>query len=523
MKSRFKTGSTGALASLDRRQFVAGTVGLGLSAGLLGTSATMVSADETPKKGGNLRVAILGGGSADTLDANSNATQPDTARIFALYEPLRDIGKGGAYFNVLAESMEANKDATEWTIKLRPGVTFHNGKPLTAEDVKFTLLRITNPAAPLVGAPGLGPVNRDAITVVDDLTLRVGMTAPFAMFDAAVADKINVGIVPVGYDPKNPIGTGPFKFESFTPGQQSVFTRYDGYWGQPAYLDKLTIIDSFASATTAFNALQGGEIDAFAAAPLALARQVQDGGPIKRLLSEASQWTPFTMRVDVAPFDNPDVRMAMRLVVDRQQIVDIAYNGYATIANDVFALWDGAQDVFVRNRDIEKAKALLKKAGHENLTVDLMTADIADGVVTSAQIYARQAADAGITVNVKQVTPEVFFGEQYLKWPFAQSFWTRKEYLPQVALCLLPDSPYNETHWNDAAYVELYKKALATVDADERLKISRQLQKTDFEQGGYIIPSNNQIIDLVAQNVQGLHPGVLLALGDYDYSKIWLA
>jgi peptide/nickel transport system substrate-binding protein len=517
-------GSSEGLRSdgIGRRRFLMEAGGLSLTAGLWGALPSAAAAD-TPKRGGNFRIAILGGGTADTLDANSNVTQPDTARVLGLYQPLRSIRHGGKFVNLLAESMEANSTGTVWTIRLRKGVTFHDGKPLKAEDVVFTLRRVTDPKAPLVGAPELGPMDRDNIKILDDLTLQVPMHSPFAIFDEAVADDINLGIVPVGYDPKKPVGTGAFKFASFTPGQQSVFARYDGFWGEPAYLDSVTIIDSFASDTAAYNALQGGEIDAFAAAPLSLARQVQSGGPIKILVSEVGQWTPFTMRVDQPPFNNPDVRKAFRLLVDRKQIIKVALSGFAEPGNDVFSRWDGAPEAFQRPRDVDQAKALLKKAGQENLAIDLVTADIANGIVASAQVFARQALDAGVAVNVKQVTPEVFFGDQYLKWTFAQDFWTIKPYLPQVALCLLPTSPYNETHWGSPDYIKLYKEALATVDSDKRNAITRHLQTIDFEEGGYIIPSHNRIIDLLAQNVNGLSPGTLLALGDYDFGKVWLS
>jgi peptide/nickel transport system substrate-binding protein len=508
--------------AISRRSVLAGAAGLGLSLGAFGSTSKALAAD-TPKRGGNLRVAILGGGSADTLDANLSVTQADTARVLGLYQPLRRVRHGGKFENLLAEAMESNANGTVWTIRLRKGITFHNGKPLKAEDVAFTFLRVTNPKAPLIGQPELGPIDLNSIKVLDDLTLRVGMHAPFAIFDEVVADDLNLGIVPVGYDPKKPVGTGAFKFESFTPGQQSVFTRYDGYWGKVAYLDKLTIVDSFASSTAAYNALQGGEIDVFAAAPLTLARQIRPGGPINLLVSDVGQWTPFVMRVDQPPFDNPDVRKAFRLIVDREQIIKIALNGFGVPGNDVFSRWDSAPETFHRGRNIEQAKALLKKAGHENLTVELTTADIANGIVESAQIFARQAKDAGVTVQVKQVTTDVFFGEQFLKRSFTQDFWTLKPYLPQVALCMLPNSPYNETHWPDAAYVALFNKALSTMDATKRAAIVTQLQTIDFEQGSYIIPSYNQIVDLVAHNVNGLSPGAILALGDYDFAKIWLS
>ena len=507
---------------IARRTLLAGAASLGLSSGLLG-AAPVAAAAETPKRGGHLRIALLGGGSSDVLDANSNVSQPDSARVIGLHQPLRTVGKGGALVDVLAESMESNADATEWTIRLRKGVTFHDGKPLKAADVAFTFTRILDPKGPLVGAPELGPLDPAAMTLLDDLTLRVRMREPYAIFDEAVADPINLGIVPVGYDPKRPVGTAAFKFESFTPGQESLFTRYDGYWGEPAYVDSVTINDSLASDIAAYNALLSGEIDIFAAAPLALARQVKEGGPVKLLVSEAGQWTPFTMRVDQPPFDNPDVRKAFRLMVDREQIAAIAFDGFAVTGNDVFSIFDGAPGRFHRTRDVAQARALLRKAGHESLTVELVTVDIANGIVASAQIFAQQASEAGVTVTVRQVTPDVFFGEQFLKWPFAQDFWTIKPYLPQVALCLLPTSPFNEMHWADPDYVKLYKQALATRDTARRAELTRQLQAIDFERGGYIIATHNRIIDLAARNVQGLSPGTLFAMHDYDYAKVWLS
>jgi len=503
---------------INRRDVMAGAVGLGLSFGSLASTAA-----ETPKRGGNLRVAILGGGSADSLDANYNLSQPDAARVLCLYQALRRVRHGNRFDNMLAESMESNRDATEWTIRLRQDVTFHNGKTLSAEDVAYTFRRVTDPRFPLIGAPELGPMDRNGIKILDERTLRVPMHAPFSIFDQAVADDINLGIIPVGYDPKKPIGTGPFKFESFAPGQQSEFVRYGGFWGQPAYVDRLTLIDSFGSDTAAYNALEGGEVDAFAAAPLTLARLVSSSGSIRLNVSEATQWTPFCMRVDLPPFDNADVREAFRLIVDRDQIIKIALNGYGVVGNDVCARWDGASDAFHRSRDVDRAKALLKKAGHENLTVELTTSDIANGVVQAAQIFARQAMDAGVTVKVRQVMPDVFFGEQFLTWPFAQDFWTLKSYLGQVELCLLPNSQYNETHWRDPAYVDLYNAALATVDPGKRAELVRGMQQVDFERGGYIIPSHNQIVDLVARNVRGISPGTFFAMGDYDFAKLWLS
>jgi len=495
------------------------------SASLLGLRPSTSRAD-TPKRGGNLRVAILGGSSADTLDAHSEVSQPDSARVMTLYEGLVRLDTEGKLINVLAESMEANATATEWTIRLHKGVEFHNGKLLKAEDVAHTFKRIADPKAPMTGATTLKQLDLDGMKILDDLTLRVPMKAPYAAFREGISAVYFFGIVPIGYDPKAPVGTGPFKFQSFTAGQQSIFTRFDNYWqaGRP-YLDQVTIIDSFANETAAFNALQGGQVDVFAYAPLTLVAQASGGGQIKPLVSKPGQWTPFTMRVDQAPFNDPNVRMAFRLLVDRQQMINLSLSGYGKVANDVFSPWDHCYDsALTRGRDIDKAKFLLKKAGQENLSVELVTGDIAAGVLQAAQVFGQQAKAAGVTVKIRQVTSDIFYGEQYLKWTFAQDYWAYSPYLSQVAQGSLPTAPFNETHWNNERYNQLYEQAQATVDEAKRCELLHEMQKLDFEEGGYIIPSYNQSVDLLAANVQGFDSAATgIALGNFGFDKAWLA
>ena len=318
-------------------------------AGILG--ATMLSPlarpayAETPKRGGNLRVAMLGGSSSDTLDAHVGVVQPDFCRNALLYNSLVQLDVNAKVVNALAESLEPNATATEWTVRLRKGLKFHNGKPVTAEDVAFTFRRVGDPKKPLFGAGALAQVDLAGMKALDERTLRIPMNAPYATFPESIAPIYFFAIVPTDYDPAKPVGTGPFKYESFTPGQQSVFTRFDEYWEADApYLDSVTVIDSFANDTAAFNALQGGEVDVFAFAPLSLAAQASPDGPVRALVSKPGQWTPFTMRVDQAPFNDPDVRKAFRLLVDRKQMIQLALSGYGSVGNDVFSPWDPCYD-----------------------------------------------------------------------------------------------------------------------------------------------------------------------------------
>ena len=166
---------------------------------------------------------------------------------------------------------------------------------------------------------------------------------------------------------------------------------------------------------------------------------------------------------------------------------------------------------------------MLKAAGREGMTVQLVTADIAQGVVDMAQVFAKQASKAGVTVNLQKVTVTDIWGTNYLKWPFAQDFWQFIYYLPQIAMAFLPNSAFNEIHWNDPQYTKLYQEALATVDETKRTEICHELQQIDFNQGGYIIPLFPPVIDGYATNVQGLVPSKTgLPLNAFGFKDIWL-
>jgi len=497
----------------------------GAAAGtLLGFGFSHGARAAEPKRGGELRVAIVGGSSADRLDAHTAVTNPDLCRVTMLYDAMVHVDHNANVSQALAESVEPSKDAMQWTLRLKQGLKFHNGKDVTAEDVKFTYQRIANPAKPLAGASPLKLVDVDNIEVLDERTVRIPMHAAYAAFPDCTSAGVYFGIVPVDYDPAKPVGTGPFKFESFTPGRESLFTRFDEYWGDGPYLDSVRIIN-FESDIAAFNALQGGQVDVFAGAPLSLAAQATPDRGLKVLTGKPGMWTPFTMRVDQAPFDNVDVRTAFRLLVDRQQMIDVSLSGFGEVANDVFGLYDKCRNSnLVRERDLDQAKFLLKKAGHENLSVDLMTAEIAAGTVAAAQVLARQAKDAGVTVNVRQIPVGEFYGEQYLQWTFAQDFWMYAPYLSQVARATLPDGVYNETHFNDDEYNKLYLEAQATVDPTAHCDIIGRMQEIDFERGGFIIPSFNQVIDLMRDGVEGFLPGAAgYPLGNYGFQNAWIA
>jgi peptide/nickel transport system substrate-binding protein len=521
---------------LSRRDFVktaaAGSLAVG-AGGLLSACginpATVVASVHKvpgpPKRGGTLNAAITGGSSADTLDPLSAVSNVDFSRVNNLFEPLLGLTPNARPAFVLADELIPNKTATEWTLRLKPGITFHNGKDLTADDVIYTFRTVLNPKAPAAAAAGLASIDAPAMTKLDKLTVRIPCKTPFATLHQALAIPTYSDIIPVGFNPADGIGTGPFKLESFTPGTQSTFVRYDDYWqsGLP-YLDAVVITD-YSDETSQVNALLAGEVDVVNLLSANVIAVVESQGK-NILISDGGGWNPFTMRVDVAPFKDVRVRQALRLVADRPQMLEILFGGHGTIGNDVFGIWapDYDHNLPQRHQDLDQARSLWKAAGLEGATLQLVTSDIGQATVQAAQVLAQQASEAGIKINVSTVTVTDFFGTSYLKWVFAQDYWYFNFYLPQVSLATLPTSPFNECHFDNPTYNKLYQQAIATIDDAKRTELAHEMQRIDYTVGGYIIPFFPPVIDGYGTNVNGLIPSKGgLSLNAYDFKQVWLS
>jgi len=334
----------------------------------------------------------------------------------------------------------------------------------------------------------------------------VPMSRPNTTFVTQLASVLTCRVVPAGYNPKaRPNGTGAFRYQSFTPGQQSVFARNPHYWQQPLpYADVLTITD-FSDTIAMVDALRVGEVDAVGLLDGPGLEVLQGASGVTTVASPAGTIIPFTMRTDQEPFRDVRVRQALRLAVDRGQLVEAALGGKGLIASDVFSPFDPDFDPsLVRHvADIPQATHLLKQAGHPDLRVELVTSPIAAGAVPMAEVLAEQARAAGITISVRQVPSGTLFGPQYLSWPFSQEFYSYAPYLAQVALCMLPASPWNETHNNNPRYTSLYNQANATLNAALRREIAHEMQQIDFTEGGFIIPTFVDSLDAYSDKVTG--------------------
>jgi peptide/nickel transport system substrate-binding protein len=512
---------------LGRRQFLRGLAGTGALAGAGSLLAACGSGSSTPaasptatarRRGGALKVGLTGGSGSDTLDPHKGLTYLDTARAQSLYQPLLQLNTRAQTEFVLAEEISPHGSTSQWVIRLRPGITFHDGKPLTADDVIFTLSRIKNQK--LTGSTPLGPVDVKGLKKLDKRTVLVPMTSPYGSFLDQLAYWYYLYIVPVGFNPSKPNGTGAFKYQSFTPGQRSVFVKNPNYWkpGLP-YVDSVTIID-FSDSTSLQNALVTGVIHGAGALEGAQIAALKSTGGVRTVTSHTGAITPFTMRVDQAPFNDVNVRQAMRLLVNRPQLIASALDGFATVGADVSSPYDPNYDTSLhRSQDIAQAKSLLKKAGRENLTVQLVTSPVATGTVAMSTVLKQQASAAGVTINLKQVDPTTFFSPaNYLHWTFSQDFYNYSPYLAQVAQSLLPTSPFNETHWSLPHYIDLNKQANATANPSTRKQIEHEMQMIDFDEGGYIIPAFIAALDAYSTKITGYSAArVGQPLSDFDF------
>ena len=484
-----------------------GVAALGL-AGCFGSSDDDSSESATdagkPKRGGTLTGGLAGGSTTETVDPQNLVIATDDMRAFCLFNGLVEFDLEAQPQLMLAEEITPNMDATEWTIRLRDGVEWHDGRTLSADDVEFSFNRISDPKKPLPGAVLLEPLDMKTIKKLDDRTLRVGCKYPFATLVSTLTQH-QLTMVPVDFDVKRPVGTGAFKFESFTPGVESKFVRNDNYWeeGLP-YVDEVILTD-FNDETSQVNALLGGQVDVVNYLSNTSVETIRSGGA-ETVINSSGAFQPFTMRVDKAPFDDVRVRQAMRLAVDRPRMQELVFGGEGLLGNDVFGILDELYDKSLpqREQDIEQAKSLLSQAGQSDLRVTLTTGNLAQGTLKAAQILADQAKAAGITIQLDEQPPGNFYGPNYLNWTFAQDLWQTKPYLDQVASSFLPSAPFNEVHWKNDQYAKLAQQARAAIDETRRAELAHELQKIDYEEGGYIIPYFSPTIDGHSKRVQGL-------------------
>jgi len=216
------------------------------------------------------------------------------------------------------------------------------------------------------------------------------------------------------------------------------------------------------------------------------------------------------------------VRQALRLIVDRQQMIDQALNGFGILGNDMYSPFDPAyaKDLPQRVQDIDQAKSLLRQAGQQDLDVELVTSSaVGAGAVESANLFVEQAKKAGVTVRLNKADANVFYGDRYLSWNFAQDFWNTRNYIPQVATSSVKGGVYNETHFDDPTFTALINQAKAEPDEAKRNQLLHDAQKIEYDTGGFIIWGFKRQLDAYSNLVQGLQPHRYLPCSNFGFKR----
>lgn len=491
------------------------------------SSSSSTTADAgTPRRGGTLRVGFVGGGTAETLDPHGGNTTIDIGRSQVLYEKLFDqYGPRGAVGPTLADSLEPNATADVWTLKLKPNVLWHDGRPLTVDDVIFTFDRILDPKNRLGGASDIGFIDRKRMKKVDDLTLTLGFNTPIADPKPSFASRF-VFIIQNGFtDFAHPIGTGPFKFVSWTVGKQSKFVAFKDYResGRP-YVDELDYV-SIADGTARFNALRSGQVDAIENLQASQVNSLGSDPNVKVLSSPTGGMVTLVMDNQKSPTSDRRVRQALRLLLDREQMVKNVLSGYGKVGNDLFSPFDPlyAADIEQRTYDPEQAKSLLRAAGQEGLAIDLFSSTVAVGMLESAQAFAEQAKAGGVNVSVKQSPADSYYTDKYMKVPFFQTQWGNYPLDSMIALSTQSTAPYNESRYKNPAFDKLWKDARSTLDEASRRDKYHQLQQMLHDDGGYGIWGFANTLDGYRSNVHGLTPNPARPLGYFAFKDVWLS
>ena len=514
--------STPFFPAVSRRDLMRGTAALGATLASGGILAGCGRAPVTtaggpvgpPRRGGRLRVGMVGAGTNESFDPSmTTSALINVAMTCAVFDYLLYVAPDGRLQPMLATSWSPDSSAEIWTFQLRQGVRWHDGSPFTADDVVYSLKWMAQAGNGLSGTVAI--VDVDHVKKTGPYTVSVPLTQANLLFpySLSMSSIIKAGTT----DFTKPIGTGPFIFSSLAPGDQSICRRNPDYWdtGKP-YVDELNIF-SLTDDTARLDALLSGEIDVMAQVPVAQAKS-QLYGDIRLLRSPGTTAQCFYMAVDEPPFNDARVRQAMRLLVDRQQMVDVAVLGYGEVANDLFGKGLPYYDAALpqRVRDVKQAKALLAEAGHAaGLTLNLQTSALAPGMVEAATLFQQQARDANVTINVTEVDPSAYFDptRYYLKMPFAQSFWQGFYTLGDYYLeSIVSGSSGDETHWNSKHSDDLIRSAISAPTA-EAANAWAQVQAEQYEIGGYIWWANIDNLDAASNKVGGIVANRYLNLG----------
>lgn len=466
---------------------------------------------QAAKKGGRLRLGLSGANTSDSWDGRTHADIFTQMMAHGcVFDCLTEISASGELIGELAESWEATADAKTWTFKLRKGVTFHNGKAFGADDVieslKLHVAEDTKSAAkPIVQS--IVEMNK-----LSDYQLQFVLDKGSADFPFLMSD-YHLLMYPAGQVEAamaDGIGTGLYQVVSFDSGVRFVGKRYPNHYkGDTAgHFDEVEMI-AINDSSARMNALMTSQVDAVNSVDLKIEPLMKANPNVEIFEETGNRHYTFPMRSQTAPYDDLNIRKAIKYAFNRQEMVAKILQGHGAVGNDHPigpANQYYAADLPQTSYDPDKSKFYLKKAELSSLEVDLSASDAAFvGAVDAAQLFQSSAKASGIKVNLIREPADGYWSNVWLKKSFCASFWSGRATEDWMfSSAYEAGVPWNATQWDHSRFQDLLYAGRAELDSNKRRTIYHEMQQILNAEGGVVIPMYANWVD--AKSTKLAHP-----------------
>ncbi len=528
--------------TMTRREFLRYATLLGVSAA---AASSMVG---LPMPGKARAAGIRRGGTIKIASSVQKVTHPAQ---FSWVEPSNMFRQVGEYLTqtdnqnitrpYLLEGWKASEDIKTWTLNLRKGVTFNNGDEFNADDVVFTMNQWLNEdvGSSIKGMMG-AYLSPSGIEKVNDYQVKLHLSVP----EIAVPEHLFHYPALIlnhrtfeGDFVKAPHGTGPFTLEVYREGERCVLKARKDYWqkgadGKPLpYMDGIEFVDMGDEMSPRIAAIKSGEIDSIDLATTggtAAYQALKDDAGINVMPIGTAQVRLLRMRVDLDPWKDNRVRMALKLCQHREKILGLAYFGQGVLGHDfhVSPVHPEYCEKPVPKYDPDKAKQLLKEAGFPNgLDVNCAVGSEWTDVVRYIEVLKQDAAPAGLRINI-QTMPTSQYWEKWTEVDLGVTPWTHRPLGTMVLnLAYVTDDAgkpvaWNETNWSDPEFSKLLQEANGTLDLEARRKIMCRLEQIQWERGSIGAPFWQYNWQVTTKRVRDSEPH---PTGYYFLNKAWLA
>ncbi|NLL93038.1 MAG: ABC transporter substrate-binding protein [Clostridiales bacterium] len=438
----------------------------------------------------------------DSLDPHLATAAGTKEVLFNVFEGLVKPDKNGNLIPAVASDFKISPDGDTYTFTLRGGVKFHNGEAVTAEDVKYSIERNAgiDGNEPLVSAFSI----IQSVNIVDSSTVEIVLSEP----DTELIGYLTVAIIPKDYEnlATSPVGTGPFKFSSYTPGENIVIEKNNDYYGEMAYLSKVTF-KVVTNSSAAILELQAGSIDIYPYMTMDEASQLGEDFDI--LYGNTNLVQGLFLNNAFKYFDDVRVRQAVYYALDRQAVLDMVAGGHGTIIGSCLypgygKYYNDLNDKY--SKDIDKAKQLLKDAGYaEGFDFTVKVPSNYQVHMDTAMVIKEQLKAIGVTMNIEGIEWATWLSDIYQGRNYEATIigFDANMAPKDMMRRYVSDNSKNMTNYNNSQYDQLYEMAIATVDDEKKIEYYHEMQEIIAEDAGSIFIADPAMLVAVSKDLEG--------------------